>query len=108
MGRPTWATKEQAAFLDTFIPGLENAKKTHSLQVEYSRIAREFLRKWPAVVALAGDKSASDSEESAGGGSESAGVGRKPAQTHEQLLALAEGRRKQVSHLLDYFLENER
>jgi len=111
MGRQTWATKEQATFLDTFTPGLENAKKTHTLQVEYGRIAREFLKKWPAVPALASDELVSDSEgsaggggESEGGGSESAGVGRKPALTHEQLLAHAEGRRKQVSHLLDRFL----
>lgn len=47
MGRPPWATPEQTAFLESFVPGLDLAKKTHGLQTEYQRIARDFIQKWP-------------------------------------------------------------
>jgi len=88
MGRRPWTTKEQAAFLESYIPGLENAKKTCGLQVEYARISRKFLERWPAVAASVGEESASDGEELAG-------EGREPL-TPEQLLALAEKCRKGV------------
>jgi len=106
MGRPTWATKEQAAFLEGYIPGLENAKQTRTLQVEYARISREFLQKWP-VVAVPVDEEPADKE--SGGedsGGELADVARKPALTPEQHLTRAEERRKRVSRLFNHFLGN--
>jgi hypothetical protein len=48
MGRPPWANPEQTAFLESYLPGLELAKKRHGLTTEYTRIARVFLIQWPA------------------------------------------------------------
>lgn len=47
MGRPHWGTDEQVAFLETFVPGLDLAKVTCTLKVEYERISMEFMKKWP-------------------------------------------------------------
>ena len=47
MGHPTWGSPEQVAFLKTFVEGLDAVKATCRLEAGYSRISREFLKRWP-------------------------------------------------------------
>lgn len=49
MGRPGWATAEQAEFLEAFLPNLDQEKKGNGLNAFYGRISLRFLEKWPAV-----------------------------------------------------------
>ena len=103
MGRRSWATKEQAAFLSNFESGLEDAKKTRTLQVEYARISREFLKRWlvkPGAVdeGSSSEESGSDDDGSQAANEENPVNAEKKPLSPEQLLARAEARRKCVSH----------
>jgi hypothetical protein len=46
MGRPTWLTPEQLAFLQSFVPTLDDEKKHNGLIPCYDRISVEFIKKW--------------------------------------------------------------
>jgi len=47
MGRPNWGTAEQVAYLESFVPNLDIAKATCSLETEYERVYGLFVLKWP-------------------------------------------------------------
>ena len=49
MGRPTWGTDEQVAFLEGFVDGLDEAKLTCTLTTEYERIYGLFVQRWPTI-----------------------------------------------------------
>lgn len=49
MGRPTWGTEEQVAYLESFVGGLDAAKQTCTLETEYTRISKLFIVKWPTI-----------------------------------------------------------
>lgn len=49
MGRPTWGTEEQVAYLESFVGGLDVAKQTCTLETEYTRITKLFILKWPTI-----------------------------------------------------------
>jgi len=117
MGRRTWATKQQADFLSSFEPNLEVAKRTRTLQIEYARISREFLKKWPVTPEFVaattdlvdkeplseGSEDDDEGPEAADGEGPEAADGEGPEaesqkpQTPEERVALAEERRKRVS-----------
>ena len=82
MGRPTWGTEPQLTFLDSFVPGLDAAKATCGLQTEYACISKLFLEKWPTKPTEKEENATSD-----------------PAQRQ----ALADDRRRMVSHVLHFF-----
>ena len=46
MGRPTWATTEQTAFLEGFLLQLEEEKRTNGLTSFYVRVTQDFVRRW--------------------------------------------------------------
>jgi hypothetical protein len=48
MGRPTWATPEQAAFLEEFVPRLEEEKYNLGLKPFYAQITKQFIERWPS------------------------------------------------------------
>lgn len=82
MGRPSWATNEQLAFLKTFTAGLDAAKATCGLTAEYTRISALFMQQWPAKP--------SEKEQDA-------------TLNPEEIQALADNRRKSVSLLVMIF-----
>lgn len=79
MGRPTWGTEEQVAYLESFVGGLDVAKATCTLETEYMRISKLFIEKWPTMP--------SEAE-------------RVLAKDHEELRVLADDRRRKVSRLI--------
>ena len=46
MGRPPWATPEQTAFLESFLPRLDAEKANHGLKAFYIVTARKFIDRW--------------------------------------------------------------
>ena len=46
MGRQSWCTPEQAAFLETFIPRLDKEKAGNGLTPFYKTVAEEFFKLW--------------------------------------------------------------
>jgi len=51
VGRPPWTTSEQFAYLEKFLPDLDDEKVTNGLTQLYARITRDFALRWePPVV----------------------------------------------------------
>lgn len=48
MGRETWCTADQTAFLQAYLPKLDEEKHNNGLTPFYARIAREFIERWPS------------------------------------------------------------
>ena len=62
MGRPRWSTPDQDTYLESFLSGLDHAKVTTGLEVEYARIAALFIVKWPAKPTVKHQRMTSDPE----------------------------------------------
>ena len=50
MGRPTWATPEQAAFLKGFVGRLEEEKHNQGLKPFYATVTAEFINRWASPI----------------------------------------------------------
>ena len=50
MGRPSWATPEQAAFLELQVKDLEKEKRNQGLKAFYARVTNQFVELWPSPV----------------------------------------------------------
>ena len=62
VGRPPWTTPEQYAYLEKFLPDMDDEKVGNGLTQVYARIARDFSLLWePPVVEK--DRKTAESEE---------------------------------------------
>ena len=46
MGRPPWATSEQTAFLESYLPSMDEEKENHGLAAFYARVTDDFILRW--------------------------------------------------------------